>query len=367
MSKYLTIVTIMLSTLASVRPAAAQLPTATGRQLAMSNPNWMTFIPSTYQHRAGDKVDLLINFKGDPQTVWNNAKYADLNTIVVTINYDGFSETYRTPFLNTSLFQSIMDEALTKVRLQSDFSDSFQWNKVGVSSFSAGFGSLREILKQTTYRNRIDALVMADSLYASLASDGTAVDSQVADFKTFATMAANGSKSFILDHSSEPVSYASTTVCANEILAHLGLSASPVNVDGLGPLQFFRHAQLGNFELWGEIGDTDPEHWQHLYNIGQFLKDMPLAKVAHFASDFNDDGTVTAADLTTWAGAFGSGGNADADGDGDTDGADFLTWQRQLGAQPAGAAATTAAPEPQSLALLLVAGLAVSRRRFWPL
>ena len=360
MSKYLTIAAVLLSTLAAYRPAAAQLPTATGRQLAMSNPNWMTFIPSTYQHRAGDKVDLLINFKGAPQTVWNNAKYADLNTIVVTINYDGLSSTYSTPFSsNTSLFQSIMDEALTKVRLQADFSDSFQWNKVGVSSFSAGFGSLREILKQSTYRNRIDALVMADSLYASLASDGTAVDSQVADFKTFATLAANGSKSFILDHSSEPVSYASTTVCANEILAHLGLSATPVDVDGLGPLHFFRRAQLGSFELWGEIGDTDPEHWQHLYNIGQFLKDMPLAKLTHFASDFNDDGTVTAADLATWAGGFGSGAMADADGDGDTDGADFLTWQRQLGAQPASDVATIAAPEPQSLALLLVAGLTV--------
>jgi hypothetical protein len=32
----------------------------------------------------------------------------------------------------------------------------------------------------------------------------------------------------------------------------------------------------------GARSATSPEHWQHLYNIGQFLKDMPLAKLFAF-------------------------------------------------------------------------------------
>jgi len=50
------------------------------------------------------------------------------------------------------------------------------------------------------------------------------------------------------------------------------------------------------------------------------------------SADFNNSGgPVDAADLTAWRGAFGTTAAADADGDGDSDGADFLTWQRQLG------------------------------------
>jgi hypothetical protein len=349
---------ILFFSSALLRTGLAQLPTATGRQIAMSDPDWKLFIPSTYQHRVANATDLLVQFKGDPQIVWNNAVYAGLNTVIVTVNYDGLSNTYKTPFLNTSRFQSLLDEALAKLKLQSDFADVTAWSKVGVSSFSAGYGAVREILKQSTYRNRIDALVMADSLYAGLASDGTAVDSDVVDFKTYAGLAKNGLKSFILDHSSEPVPYASTTVCANEILAYLQLTTTPVDLDGLGPLHFFRHAKSGNFELWGEVGDTDDEHWQHLYNIGQFLKDMPLAKLSHFAADFNADGLVGSADLASWRTNFGGTLGGDSNADGQVDGADFLIWQRQLGTQTTSVAMTNPAPEPQSWLLVAFAGSA---------
>jgi hypothetical protein len=57
-------------------PAAAQVPTATGRSINMSNAAWKVFIPSTYQPRAGNVADVLVHFHGDPQTVWNYAKYA---------------------------------------------------------------------------------------------------------------------------------------------------------------------------------------------------------------------------------------------------------------------------------------------------
>jgi hypothetical protein len=49
-------------------------------------------------------------------------------------------------------------------------------------------------------------------------------------------------------------------------------------------------------------------------------------------TDFNHSNTVTGADLATWKASFGGGNGADADGDGDSDGADFLAWQRDLGA-----------------------------------
>jgi hypothetical protein len=349
-------------------PAAAQLPVATGRQIAMSNAAWKIFIPDTYVQRPGESADLLVHFHGNPQTYWNNAKYAKLNSVIVTVNYSGLSSAYQTPFSNSALFQSIVNEALTRVRLEVDIPDSLQWDKLGVSSFSAGYAAVREILKSSAYRNDIDALLAADSIHASTSSvDQTPLDSQMADFKTFATLAKNGSKTFIVSHSQVPTSgYESTTETANELLQHMGLTAPAINQAGLGTLVYNRHAESGNFEVWGATGSDAAAHSKHLQYIGDFLNDLPLARVPTLSADFSKDGPVDAVDLVTWRGAFGVSGVGDADADGDSDGADFLTWQRQLGSATSATVAAIATPEPASAWLLvfaIVSGLLISRRR----
>jgi hypothetical protein len=129
-----------------------------------------------------------VHIHGDPQTVWNNAKYANLNTIILTANYGGLSSAYQAPFSsNTSLFANILNEALTKVRAETDFPDTLAWDKVGVSSFSAGYAAVREILKQPTYYNEINTMLLADTVYASYTSgtDFTPLDSQMVDFRRF--------------------------------------------------------------------------------------------------------------------------------------------------------------------------------------
>jgi hypothetical protein len=272
---------VCLGTLAS----AATVPTATGRSFTLSDPAWKVFIPSTYVARPGNVADLLVHFHGDPQTFWNNAKFANLNTIIVTVNYNGLSSAYETPFSNAALFQQLMDEALTKVRQQSDIPDNLNWDKIGVSSFSAGYGAVRQILKSATYRNDIDCLLAADSLYASFTSgtDHTPLDSQMADYRTYANLAATataGGKTFIFSHSQVPTfTYCETRECADDLMAWVGTTASPINTTGLGTLAFYRHAKKGNFEVWGATGSDGDSHLEHLQNIGQFLEELPLATV----------------------------------------------------------------------------------------
>jgi len=338
--------------------AAAQLPVATGRQIAMSNAAWRLFIPSTYQHRPGVAADLVVHLHGDPQTVWNNAAYARLNAVIVTVNYSGLSSAYQTPFSTASLFQTILDEAQTRVRQLSDFDDAIVWDKVALSTFSAGYAGVREIFKSAAYRNRIDAYLAADSIHASTAGDGTPLDSHLVDFTTMANLAKNGSKTFILSHSQVPTSgYESTTEVANELLQNIGVAATAINQPGLGTLVYNRHAKAGNFELWGATGSDAAAHSRHLQYIGDFFDKLPLARLTNFAADFNKDGYVGATDFAIWRTAFGATAAGDANADGKADGADFLAWQRLHGSQPAAAASVVAAPEPSAARLLVTTAL----------
>lgn len=94
--------------------------------------------------------------------------------------------------------------------------------------------------------------------------------------------------------------------------------------------------------------------------------ELRLTATPSFSADFNNDGSVNAADLAVWRGALGVSGNAngDADNDNDSDGADFLIWQQQRGSGPMGLASV---PEPSAGALLVIAlvshGIGPLRRR----
>lgn len=82
------------------------------------------------------------------------------------------------------------------------------------------------------------------------------------------------------------------------------------------------------------------------------------------SGDFNRDGTVDAADYTVWRDTLGqsvaiAGMGADADGDGQIGPGDYDVWQANFGAQ---LPATTAVPEPSTLALTALGVASLAKR-----
>jgi hypothetical protein len=373
----LVITAALIAPLVFLASARAQYPvpglTATGRSLTIAAGSaWKVFIPDTYVTRPGNVSDVLVLLHGDPQTVWNNAKWANLNSIIITANYGAASSAYQTPFASDiNLFQTVLDQALTKVRAEADIPDSLQWDQLALGSFSAGYGGVREILKSPTYRNNIDALLAADSLYATTAADGTPLDSQMADYKTFALAARNGQKTFLLSHSKVlTYTYENTIETADELMQYLGITPAAYSANGLGTLNYYRKAQAGNFRVWGANGDTADAHSAHLRYIGDFLEELPVAKL--IPGDFNLDGTVNAADYVLWRKK--NGGTALPNDGGVTPGvtnaADYTYWRSRYGAvfTPAintgdGLAFATEIPEPQTLSLGVLIILAAFFRR----
>jgi hypothetical protein len=99
------------------------------------------------------------------------------------------------------------------------------------------------------------------------------------------------------------------------------------------------------------LGPDDPK-----LAVLTFTRVAPPARAADFDGSLDVDGD----DLDVWRAGFGTGpfatrSQGDADADGDVDGADYLVWQRQLGFESAGAGAAHSAPEPASLAPIIIA------------
>jgi autotransporter-associated beta strand protein len=121
---------------------------------------------------------------------------------------------------------------------------------------------------------------------------------------------------------------------------------------------------------WGAVGSAAQFTSPLIAGTGLLQVTTLVTPLPPLPADFNEDGTVDAADLTLWQGGYGAEGAAthgqgDADGDLDVDGEDFLVWQRTLGSVQEAQGATGAVPEPAAATLLIACGLtaAAARRR----
>ncbi|MCA9235595.1 MAG: hypothetical protein KDA44_08980 [Planctomycetales bacterium] len=106
-----------------------------------------------------------------------------------------------------------------------------------------------------------------------------------------------------------------------------------------------------------------------LYQIDNF---RVISEVSTDNADFNADGVVDGGDFLAWQRGYGTGttlAEGDANGDGMVNDADLAIWQENFGTTAA-AAAVGAVPEPQTIALAVLAAtglLGVRRRSRWPL
>src|SRR5262249_5273936 len=128
--------------------------------------------------------------------------------------------------------------------------------KLALSSWSAGYGAIEQILRQTGGKN-IDAVILLDSLHAGYDNEQahTLKTAQIEPFVAFAKRAAGGKTFMFMSHSSIiPPGYASTTEVSSYMISQVG--GKPVKAkreDVLG-LDMIRKYDKGNFHVRGYDG-----------------------------------------------------------------------------------------------------------------
>lgn len=205
---------------------------------------------------------------------------------LLVMNFGEGSATYAKPFLDP--------EALTRwVRATEVALDDSPLapltgeggiTKLQVSSFSAGYGAVREWMKQPKSRALLKRVVLADSMYGSLDPTKTerAPDpAHVEVWAPFARDAMAGKTTFVITTSQiAPNSYCGTFEVARGLVAHLNQTmARAKNEEAAKDPDFplIERFDRGNLHVWNYGGITTFAHTTHVRHIAKIWRALNAA------------------------------------------------------------------------------------------
>jgi hypothetical protein len=254
----------------------APMPAPPGQRIDLGGEATL-FIPEGYRP-SGGKVNIVLHLHGASSVIEPALVEVGWNAVLVEFNRKGLSSVYTKPFSDPALFSRLLERTLAAIK-EAKLADDPKPGWVVVSSFSAGFGGVREMLKVPANYDRIDALVLADSLYSGYAGDPKEhrVDPALMEgFRRFARDAAAGRKSLLVTHSALiPDGYASTAETADDLIRAIGGDSSPIR-DTWGPkLAMTRRSEKGRALIVGFAGTTGDDHMAHLRGMARLWKALP--------------------------------------------------------------------------------------------
>jgi hypothetical protein len=224
---------------------------------------------------ASDAVDLLIHFHGMSYV----PKYAVYNSmhplIVAVVNLGSGSGVYEKAFGERLTFPGLIDAIRDSVSEKT--SSDVEISRVYLSSFSAGYGAVRAILRD--HAAVVDGIVLLDGLHTDyvpsgqvLAEGGKLNGEKLRDFVRHARLAIAGEKRLLITHSAIfPGTYASTTECADYLIDALHLERHPVLRWGPVGMQLLSETREGGLTILGFAGNSAPDHVDHFHGLPAFL------------------------------------------------------------------------------------------------
>ncbi|WP_437534753.1 hypothetical protein WME79_11185 [Sorangium sp. So ce726] len=219
-------------------------------------------------HRGGvtkrGGFDVIIHFHGHEALRKEFVKTAE-GAVLVGIDLGIGSGAYSSAFSAPYVFENLLDSIERAVAKKTGKKKAYI-RKLGLSSWSAGYGAIEQILRQPAGK-RVDALVLLDSLHAGYADEQQhkLKVAQIEPFIAFARRAAAGEAFMFMSHSSIlPPGYASTAETANFVVQQLrGKPRGTSRADVLG-LDMIQRFDRGDFHVRGYTGDDKPDHCAHI-------------------------------------------------------------------------------------------------------
>ena len=237
------------------------------------------FVPAGVKR--ADKLSLVVHFHGSAAFVseYAAAQLRD-NHVIATVQLGSGSGIYDRSFSNPFVFDTLLANISSSASriLQRDVA----FERIILSGWSAGYGAVRAILRDSTRAEMIDGVLLLDGLHTSyipdrrVVSEGGQIDTaNFPAFLRYARWAIAGRKRFLITHSEIfPGTFASTTESANYMIDALDLERQPVLEWGVLGMQQTSRARAGRFEVRGYAGNAGPDHVDHLHALDYFVREL---------------------------------------------------------------------------------------------
>jgi hypothetical protein len=195
---------------------------------------------------------------------------------VAAVNLGSGSAVYENEFRDEATFPRLVEMIRTSASEKA--AAKMEISRIYLSSFSAGYGAVRAILRN--HQAVVDGIALLDGLHTDympsgrvLSQGGVLNTEKLQGFLDYAKLALEGKKRFLITHSEIfPGTYASTTETADYLIASLHLQRHAVLQWGPAGMQMLSETHLHGLTILGFAGNTAPHHIDHLHGLPAFLK-----------------------------------------------------------------------------------------------
>lgn len=220
-------------------------------------------------------MDLLIHFHGLSYVPKHAGRNSGGPLIVAVVNLGSGSGVYENAFRDESTFPRLID--MIRDSVSRNASAQLEIRRVYLSSFSAGYGAVRAILRD--HQTVVDGILLLDGLHTDyvpsgrvLSQGGTLNVENLRGFLQYAQLAMDGKKRFVITHSEVfPGTYASTTETADYLIDSLHLQRHSVLEWGPVGMQMLSETHRNGLTILGFAGNSTPDHIDHFHGLPAFL------------------------------------------------------------------------------------------------
>lgn len=220
---------------------------------------------------------LWCHFHSAPWFVIGEYQRARCNDPVLVFDLGQGSAVYAAPFQQGRSLQPWLEKAEEILGKPDDPASIVE---LGITSFSAGYGAVREIVQDPHILRLVKTVVLCDSMYASLVpgKEDRVVEASHVDAWSGLTQRAIGRSCTWICTTSQitPDSYAGTWEVALALVASTGnkmtdveAGSIPAAKDAIQPL--IRRFDKGNMHVWSYAGDTANAHMTHARRLAESI------------------------------------------------------------------------------------------------
>jgi len=220
--------------------------------------------------------NLLIHFHG-AEPVRKQLAPEGLDLVIAGVDAGTGSRAYERALADPGAFERLVAAIEERVARENHIASAHA-GPIALSSWSAGYGSVTQILARP--HDRVEAIILLDSLYAGYVSDKHALEhGQLPTFLDAARDAHRAGPIFYLTHTAIATpGYASTEEVATYLLRELGLSAAAVEAsdEATTPAPLRRIFEEGHLFIRGYGGTDRDAHCAQLHLLPSILRDTLL-------------------------------------------------------------------------------------------